>query len=256
MGIKSCTTVVPDILNNCLHLVEGNTGYGAFAGTPKLHKTSSFRDSAMETASVDTAYQPGSSQRGNSLASVSPSSSTQRPRRRSDAGPAHISIDIPPTPSVPPSAASSYDSTYYASHAEPAPLQTSQAPAQPSSRPVQQPAEAQASTAQPISAQEHPAEPQMSAAIQPRQEAAPVQSPLGGMLGQLGSPSVDPATPSPQNLLAWLDMKDRQVVPPLLGGVNHSVSQTSIAAQEEPSALFKHQEAAEVCKQNHRLTCL
>ena len=210
----------------------------------------------METASVDTAYQPGSSQRGNSLASVSPSSSTQRPRRRTDAGPAHISIDIPPTPSVPPSASSSYDSTHYAPHAEPAPPQTSQAPAQPSSRLVQQPAEAQASVAQPISSQESPTEPQMSAAVQPRQEAPPVQSPLGGVLGQLGSPNADPSAASPQNLLAWLDMKDRQVVPPLLGGVNHSVSQTSIAAQEEPSALFKHQEAAEVCKQKLNNTCL
>lgn len=200
----------------------------------------------METASVDTAYQHGNSQRGNSLASISPSSSTQRPRRRSDAGPSHISIDIPPTPSVPPSAATSYDSTHYTAHAEPVLLQSSEVQAAPAAVLVQQPAEVQAPATQPSSANQPSTSAQFPPAVQPRQAAAPNQSPLGGLLGQLGSQDAAPVTAAPEDLLAWLDMKDQQVAPPLLGGLKSAVRQTSLAAQEELSALFKHQEAAEV----------
>lgn len=196
----------------------------------------------METASVDTAYQHGSSQRGNSLASISPSSSTQhRTRRRSGAAPADISIHIPPTPSVPPSAASSYDSIQYASQADP---NASQLPSHTAAPAVlnEQPPAAQASATQ--FTNQFPGSSQVLPAIQPIQEAAPLQTPLGGLLGDLHRPSIDAA--ATQDLLSWLDMKDRQVVPPLLGGINPAARQGSLATQEESSALFNHQEAAEV----------
>lgn len=212
----------------------------------------------METASVDTAYQHGSSQRGNSLASISPSSSTQQhTRRRSDAGPAHISIDIPPTPSVPPSAASSYDSTQYASQAAPVPSQIpSEATAITPTVLTSPPAALQAPAAMPTSVHQQPGPAQLPAIVQPRQEAASLQSPPGGLLGQLSRPATDPSTAASEDLLSWLDMKDRQVVPPLLGGVNAAARQASLATQEEPSALFKHQEAAEVCEWNSTsVTC-
>lgn len=220
------------------------------AVTPKLYKTSSFRDSAMETASVDTAYQPSSSQYPNS---VSPSGSSQRPRRRSTAGPAPISIDIPPTPSIP-SASSSYDSAQYATHAECPPAQTSDSNAKATTSQLttaQQPAELQATTSipqqqqQPAAANQQPTTPHLTSAVQPRQLEASSQSPLGGVLGQLGGQAGDPSTAASEDLLSWLDLKDRQVALPLLGGIAPAARQASIAS-DEPGAMFKHQEAAEV----------
>ena len=222
-----------------------------YAGTPVVRKTPSFRDSAMETASVDTAYQPSSSQHGHSqyAPSASPSSASRRPRRQSDAGPPpQIRIDIPPTPTVPPSAASSYDSTYHASQA---PLEAPPEASQPSAEGTALSAQAgklqPSSASQPAAGSQQPTTPNPISAAQPRQQTdARAQSPLGGLMGQLGSQSPDAASPvHTEDLLAWLETKDRQVAPPLHLGVAQAFRQPSATLAEEP--VFKHQEAAEVC---------
>ena len=84
--------------------------------------------------------------------------------------------------------------------------------------------------------------------MQPRQQMdARTQSPLGGLLGRLGSPSPNLASPVPaEDLLTWLETKDRQVAPPLQLGSAQIMRQPSATLVEEPSANFKHQEAAEV----------
>ncbi|KAL3139702.1 hypothetical protein ABBQ38_004012 [Trebouxia sp. C0009 RCD-2024] len=213
-------------------------------GTPAVRKTPSFRDSAMETASVDTAYQPSSSQHGHSQYAASPSTS-RRPSRQSDSGPANIRIDIPPTPSVPPSAASSYDSTYYSSHGDAAPdvLEPVGEAAAYSGEAGKPQAAAQC-----VAGSQQPTTPSPGSAMQPRQQTdARPQSPLGGLLGRLGSQSPNLASPLPaEDLLAWLATKDRQVAPPLQLGSAQVVRQPSATLVEEPSANFKHQEAAEV----------
>lgn len=214
------------------------------SGTPAVRKTPSFRDSAMETASVDTAYQPSSSQHGHSQYAASPSTS-RRPSRQSDSGPANIRIDIPPTPSVPPSAASSYDSTYYSSHGDAAPdvLEPVGEAAAYSGEAGKPQAAAQC-----VAGSQQPTTPSPGSAMQPRQQTdARPQSPLGGLLGRLGSQSPNLASPLPaEDLLAWLATKDRQVAPPLQLGSAQVVRQPSATLVEEPSANFKHQEAAEV----------
>ena len=216
-----------------------------FTGTPVMRKTPSFRDSAMETASVDTAYQPSSSQHGHSqyAPSASPASSSRRPSRQSGSGPAQIRIDIPPTPSVPPSAASSYDSTYYANQAE-APPESSEPSVEVTGFSGQtgklQPAAQSAGSQQPTT-------PNPTSAAQPRQTDGRLQSPLGGLLGRLGSQSPDLASALPtEDLLVWLETKDRQVAPPLHFGAAQAFKQPSATLSEEPNAMFKHQEAAEV----------
>ncbi|DBA67330.1 TPA: hypothetical protein ACH3X2_001627 [Trebouxia sp. C0005] len=219
-------------------------------GTPVIRKTPSFRDSAMETASVDTAYQPSSSQHGHSqyAPSASPASTSRRPSRHSDSGPpAQIRIDIPPTPTVPPSAASSYDSTYYTSQAPlEAPLEASESPADATALPGQ-PGKLQPSTMpQSVAGSQQPTTPNPTSAVQPRQQTdARAQSPLGGLMGRLGSQSPDmAATLHTEDLLAWLETKDRQVAPPLHLGTAQAFRQPSATISEEP--VFKHQEAAEV----------
>ena len=218
------------------------------SGTPVVRKTPSFRDSAMETASVDTAYQPSSSQHGHAhyAPSASPSTS-RRPSRHGDSGPAHIRIDIPPTPSVPPSAASSYDSTYYSSvtHAD-APPEVLEPVGEAAA--YSGGASKLAAAAQSVPGSQQPTTPNPASAIQPWQQIdARTQSPLGGLLGRLGSQSPDLASPLPaEDLLAWLATKDRQVAPPLQFGIAQNTQQPSATLVEEPSAKFKHQEAAEV----------
>lgn len=200
----------------------------------------------METASVDTAYQPSSSQHGHSQHAPTASPSTsRRPSRQSDAGPANIRIDIPPTPSVPPSAASSYDSMYYPSNSDAPPelLESVGEAAAYSGQPGKlQPA------AQSVAGSQQSTTPNPASALQPRQQAdARVQSPLGGLLGRLGSQSPDLASPLPaEDLLAWLETKDRQVAAPLQLGIAQAMRQPSATIIEEPNAKFKHQEAAEV----------
>ena len=216
------------------------------SGTPVARKTPSFRDSAMETASVDTAYQPSSRQHGHSQYAPSASPSTShRPSRHSDSGPAHIRIDIPPTPSVPPSAASSYDSTYYSSHADAPPevLEPVREAAAYSGEAGKPPIAAQSAPGS-----QQPTTPNPASATQPWQQTdARTQSTLGGLLGRLGSQSPDLASPLPaEDLLAWLETKDRQVAPPLQFGTAQTTRQPSATLVEEPSANFKHQEAAEV----------
>lgn len=228
-----------------------------------MRKTPSFRDSAMETASVDTAYQPSSSQHGHSqyAPSASPSSS-RRPSRQSESGPPpQIRIDIPPTPSVPPSAASSYDSTYYTSQAE-APPEASEPAAE--ALAFSRPAGKLQPVAQPAVGSQQPTTPNPTSAVQPRQQTdARAQSPLGGLMGRLGSQSPDLGSPLPtEDLLAWLETKDRQVAPPSHLGVAQAFRQPSATILEEP--VFKHQEAAEVswsccccCHQYiNRLSCV
>lgn len=216
-----------------------------YSGTPVVRKTPSFRDSAMETASVDTAYQPSSSQHGHAQYAPSASPSTsRRPSRHSDSGP-HIRIDIPPTPSVPPSAASSYDSTYYSSvtHADAPPEVL-----EPVGEAYSEEASKLQATAQHVPGSQQPTSPHPAAATQPWQQTdARTQSPLGGLMGRLGSQSPDLAIPLPaEDLLAWLANKDRQVAPPLQFGIAQTTPQPSASLVEEPSTNFKHQEAAEV----------
>lgn len=219
-----------------------------YSGTPVVRKTPSFRDSAMETASVDTAYQPSNSQHGHAQYAPSASPSTsRRPSRHSDSGPAHIRIDIPPTPSVPPSAASSYDSTYYSSvtHAD-APPEVLE-PVGEAAAYLGEASKLQAA-AQSVPGSQQPSTPNPASATQPWQQTdARTQSPLGGLLGRLGSQSPDLASPLPaEDLLAWLATKDRQVAPPLQFGVAQNTREPAATLVEEPSANFKHQEAAEV----------
>ena len=67
-------------------------------------------------------------------------------------------------------------------------------------------------------------------------------------MGRLGSPGPDLASPLPaEDLLAWLETKDRQVAPPLQLGIAQATRQPSATTIDEPNANFKHQEAAEVC---------
>jgi len=64
-------------------------------------------------------------------------------------------------------------------------------------------------------------------------------------MGRLGSQSPDMAGIShTEDLLAWLETKDRQVAPPLHLGAAQAFRQPSATISEEP--VFKHQEAAEV----------
>ena len=217
-----------------------------YSGTPVVRKNPSFRDSAMETASVDTAYQPSSSQHGHAQYAPSASPSTsRRPSRHSDSGPSHIRIDIPPTPSVPPSAASSYDSTYYSSvtHADAPPEVL-----EPVGEAYSEEASKLQAAAQHVPGSQQPTSPHPAAATQPWQQTdARTQSPLGGLMGRLGSQSPDLASPLPaEDLLAWLANKDRQVAPPLQFGIAQTMPQPSASLVEEPSTNFKHQEAAEV----------
>ena len=222
----------------------------AHVGTPVIRKTPSFRDSAMETASVDTAYQPSSSQHGHSqyAPSASPASTSCRPSRHSDSGPpAQIRIDIPPTPTVPPSAASSYDITYYTSQASlEAPLEAVKSPADATALPGQAGKLQPSTMPQSVAGSQQPTTPNPTSAVQPRQQTdARAQSPLGGLMGRLGSQSPDmAATLHTEDLLAWLETKDRQVAPPLHLGAAQAFRQPSATISEEP--VFKHQEAAEV----------